>query len=102
MARGKRVLKADLIDRLAAGRTNLRPGDASKIVNIVLEAITTALTRGDRVEMRGIGTFSVRVRRGRPARNPKNGAKVTVPKKRSPHFRPGKRMHDRLNTARER
>jgi integration host factor subunit beta len=94
---GTQVIKAQLIDRVAAGNTHLRPGDASKTVNIILEVITAALARGDRVEMRGIGTFSVRVRRGRPARNPKNGAEVIVPERRFPHFKAGRRMHDRLN-----
>jgi integration host factor subunit beta len=77
---GTQVIKAQLIDRVAAGNTHLRPGDASKTVNIILEVITAALARGDRVEMRGIGTFSVRVRRGRPARNPKTEPKSSCRK----------------------
>jgi integration host factor subunit beta len=93
------VIKKELIQRIAAASPHLRGSDAEKTVNIVFEAITAALARGDRVEIRGIGSFAVRLRRGRPARNPKSGAEVVVPEKRIPHFRPGKPMHARLNGA---
>jgi integration host factor subunit beta len=91
------VIKKELIQRIAAANPHLRGSDAEKTVNIVFGAITAALARGDRVEIRGVGSFTVRLRRGRPARNPKSGAEVVVPEKRFPHFRPGKPMHDRLN-----
>jgi integration host factor subunit beta len=91
------VIKAELIDRVAARNPHLRLGDASKTVNAIFDAITEALARGDRVEMRGVGSFTVRVRSSRRVRNPKSGAEVTVMEKRVPHFKPGKPMHDRLN-----
>ena len=93
------VIKKELIKRIAAANPHLRGSDAEKTVNIIFEAIAAALALGDRVEIRGVGAFTVRVRRGRSARNPKSGAEVVVPEKRMPHFRPGKPMHDRLNGA---
>jgi integration host factor subunit beta len=65
------VIKKELIRRIAASSPHLRGSDAEKTVNAVLEGITAALARGDRVEIRGIGAFTVRVRRGAsPARRP--------------------------------
>ena len=93
------MIKAKLIDRIAIANPHLRRSDAERAVKAILEGITAALARGERVELRGIGAFSVRVRRARPARNPKSGAKVAVPEKRIPFFKPGKPMHDRLNGA---
>lgn len=93
------MIKKELIKRIAAANPHLRGSDAEKTVNIIFEAIAAALALGDRVEIRGVGAFTVRVRRGRSARNPKSGAEVVVPEKRMPHFRPGKPMHDRLNGA---
>ena len=93
------MIKKELIRRIAASSPHLRGSDAEKTVNAVLEGITAALARGDRVEIRGIGAFTVRVRRGRPGRNPKSGVEVAVPERRFRHFRPGKPMRDRLNGA---
>jgi integration host factor subunit beta len=93
------VIKKELIQRIAAANLHLRGRDAEKTVNAVLEEITAAMARGDRVELRGIGAFTVRLRQGRLGRNPKSGAEVAVPGRRFPHFRPGKPMRDRLNGA---
>jgi integration host factor subunit beta len=93
------VLRRELIRRVAATNLHLRASDVEKVVLIVFEEIIAAMARGDRVELRGIGSFSVRARQGRSGRNPRSGAKVTVPDKRFPHFRPGKPMHERLNGA---
>jgi integration host factor subunit beta len=91
------VLRTELIDRVAISNPHLRQHDVEMIVRTIFKEITAAMARGDRVELRGIGTFSVRARRGRPARNPKSGAAIVVPEKRFPHFRTGKRMQVRLN-----
>ena len=72
------MIKKELIKRIAAANPHLRGSDAEKTVNIIFEAIAAALARGDRVEIRGVGAFTVRVRRGRSARNPKSGAEVVV------------------------
>jgi integration host factor subunit beta len=93
------VLKKELIERIAVANPHLRGRDAERTVNTILQVITAAMARGDRVELRGIGAFSVRLRQGRSGRNPKSGAEVAVPEKRFPHFRPGKPMRDRLNGA---
>jgi integration host factor subunit beta len=91
------VLKTDLIERVAGTNPHLRLGDAEKIVKTIFEEMTAAMARGDRVELRGIGAFTVRVRRGRPGQNPRSGAKIVVPERLYPHFRPGKPMRERLN-----
>jgi integration host factor subunit beta len=94
------VLRRELIQRVAAAKLHLRTSDIEKVVRTVFEEIIAAMARGDRVELRGIGAFTVRARLGRSGRNPKSGAKkVAVPDKRFPHFRPGRPMHHRLNGA---
>jgi integration host factor subunit beta len=95
--RGAAVRKTDLIQRVAGLNLYLRLGDAEKIVDTVFDEMIAAMARGDRVELRGIGAFTVRVRRGRPGRNPRSGTKIVVPEKLHPHFRPGKAMRERLN-----
>jgi|ERR1700733_925957 integration host factor subunit beta len=100
VSKGVPVLKTKLIDRIAITNPHLRWSDTERTVNAILEEITAALARGDRVELRGVGAFTVRLRRDRPGRNPKSGAEVVVPEKRFPHFRPGKPMHDRLSNGR--
>jgi integration host factor subunit beta len=99
VSKGMPVIKAKLIDRIAIANPHLRRSDAERTVNAILEEIIAALARGGRVELRGVGTFTVRVRRGRPGRNPRSGAKVAVPERRVPFFKSGKPMHDRLNRA---
>ena len=99
VSKGVPVLKTKLIDRIAITNPHLRWSDTERTVNAILEEITAALARGDRVELRGVGAFTVRVRRGRPGRNPRSGVQVAVPEKRVPFFKPGKPMHDRLNRA---
>jgi integration host factor subunit beta len=99
VSKGMPVIKAKLIERVSSANPHLRWSDAERAVNAILEEIIAALALGDRVELRGVGAFTVRVRRSRPARNPKSGAAVAVPEKRVPYFKPGKAMHDRLNRA---
>tara|TARA_A200000113_G_scaffold60142_1_gene51436 strand:+ start:727 stop:993 length:267 start_codon:yes stop_codon:yes gene_type:complete len=76
---------------------NLFKKDASKIVNVFFDTISEAISRGERVELRGFGVFDVKVREARIARNPKNGEAVAVPEKKVPFFRMGKDMKDRIN-----
>ena len=89
--------KSDLIIKI----TNLNPSiyqkDATKIVNVFFDTIANALSKNERVELRGFGVFDVKKREARIARNPRNGDAVAVPAKNVPFFRMGKGMKDRLN-----
>jgi integration host factor subunit beta len=93
------VIKSELILRIAGHNPHLFQRDVEKLVDAVLDEIVAALARGDRVELRGFGAFSVKLRGGRVGRNPKTGAKVHVPDKNIPVFRPSKEIHKRLNSA---
>ena len=87
--KGAVVLKRELIQRVADMNPHLRASDAQKIVNTIFEEMIAAMARGDRVELRGIGAFTVRMRRGRPGRNPRTGTNVAVPQRLHPHFKDG-------------
>ena len=89
--------KSDLILKIANLNPSIYQKDATKIVNVFFETITKALSKNERVELRGFGVFDVKKREARIARNPKNGAAVAVPAKSVPYFRMGKGMKDRLN-----
>ena len=89
--------KSDLILKILESEPNLFKKDASKIVNVFFNTISEAISRGERVEIRGFGVFDVKEREARIARNPKNGEAVVVPAKKVPFFRMGKDMKDRTN-----
>jgi integration host factor subunit beta len=91
------MTKSDLIKLLAEANPHLYLRDIEKIVATVFEEITRALERGDRVELRGFGAFSVRGRGARTGRNPRTGEEVAVPDKVVPYFKTGKELRDRLN-----
>jgi len=91
------MIKSELIEKLAAGNPHLMHRDVEKIVNVIFEEITSALSRGDRVELRGFGAFSVKQRPARTGRNPRTGAHVSVAQKSVPFFKTGKEMRERLN-----
>jgi integration host factor subunit beta len=93
------MLKSELVRRISAQNSRLFQRDVEKIVDAVLNAIVSALARGDRVELRGIGTFSIRKRPARIGRNPRNGAHVQIDPKSVPHFKTGKEMRERINRA---
>jgi integration host factor subunit beta len=90
------MIKSELIKRLAEQNPHLYQRDLEKIVDTMLEAVIAALARGDRVELRGFGVFSVRRRAARLGRNPRNGAVVAVEEKGRPFFTCGKEMRERL------
>ena len=75
--------------------------NVEKIVDAIFDEITAALARGERIELRGFGTFSVKVHDARTGRNPRTGAPVLVPKKAHPHLKTGKEMNERLNRDEE-
>ena len=89
--------KSDLISKILESEPTLFKKDASKIVNVFFDTISEAISKGERVELRGFGVFDVKEREARIARNPKNGEAVAVPAKKVPFFRMGKDMKDRIN-----
>lgn len=95
------MLKSELITRIAAMNPHLYHRDVEKIVNVVLDEIVGALARGDRVELRGFGAFTVKHRAPRVGRNPRTGAAVDVDEKFVPFFKTGKELRERLNAGNE-
>jgi integration host factor subunit beta len=91
------VTRAELIAELAASNPHLRQEDAEQIVSTVFDQITAALARGERVELRGFGAFTVKQRPARIGRNPRTHETVQVDEKTVPYFKAGKEMRDRLN-----
>ncbi len=91
------MTKSELIQRLAERNPHLYMRDVEKIVDTIFDEITTALARGDRVELRGFGAFSVKQRDARMGRNPRTGENVSVDAKRLPFFKTGKALRERLN-----
>jgi integration host factor subunit beta len=91
------VTKADLVEDVIKV-TRLPRKESEQIVEIVFESIISALQTGDKIEIRGFGSFRTRERRGRVGRNPKTGEKVDVPAKRIPFFKPSKELKDYVNT----
>ncbi len=92
------MTKSELIQRLAARNPHLYQRDVERIVSTVFDEISGALERGDRVELRGFGAFSVKRRDPRIGRNPRTGETVHVAEKRVPYFKTGKELRERLNT----
>ena len=95
------MIKSDLVRRIQAQNPALLLRDAETIVDAIFDKIIASMARGRRVELRGFGTFSVKVHEARTGRNPRTGALVPVPKKAHPHFKTGKEMRERLNRRQE-
>ncbi|PCI00087.1 MAG: integration host factor subunit beta [Alphaproteobacteria bacterium] len=93
------MTKSELIAKLAARNPNLYVRDVETIVDTIIEEMSAALERGDRIELRGFGAFSVKHRAPRKGRNPRTGETVQVPAKRTPAFKTGKALRERLNGA---
>lgn len=93
------MIKSELVLKIAEHNPHLYQRDVENIVGAILEEITRALARGDRVELRGFGAFSVKTRDARLGRNPRTGAQVEVAEKAVPVFKAGKEMRQRLNVA---
>ena len=92
------MTKSELIARLAEMNPHLYQRDVERIVTTIFDEITGALSRGDRVELRGFGAFSVKKRDARQGRNPRTGEQVAVAPKAIPFFKTGKQLRERLNT----
>lgn len=91
------MIKSELVQKIADQNPHLFQRDVEMIINAILDEITDALARGDRVELRGFGAFSVKQRDPRMGRNPRTGEAVQVDAKRVPFFKTGKEMRERLN-----
>ncbi|MAY87658.1 integration host factor subunit beta [Arenibacterium halophilum] len=95
------MIRSELIQKIAEENPHLYQRDVERIVNTVFEEVTGAMARGDRVELRGFGAFSVKKRDARVGRNPRTGETVTVEEKHVPFFKTGKLLRDRLNGKEE-
>jgi integration host factor subunit beta len=91
------MTKSELVQKLAEANPHLYQRDVEVIVNAIFDEIAAALARGDRVELRGFGAFSVKRRDARVGRNPRTGDSVSVSEKHIPFFKTGKQLRDRLN-----
>jgi integration host factor subunit beta len=91
------MTKSELIQRIAELNPHLYQRDVERIVSTIFDEIADALARGDRVELRGFGAFSVKERGARIGRNPRTGAAVQVAEKSIPFFKTGKQLRERLN-----
>jgi integration host factor, beta subunit len=91
------VTKSELIEKIAAKNPHLMLKDVERIVAVVFDSIISALAKGERVEFRGFGAFSVRNRSSRIAKNPRTGERVEVEERRIPHFKIGKQLFELLN-----
>ncbi|MEL6217032.1 MAG: integration host factor subunit beta [Pseudomonadota bacterium] len=92
------MIKSELVQLIAEENPHLYQRDVERIVSTVFDEITEALARGDRVELRGFGAFSVKTRDARLGRNPRTGESVEVPEKTVPFFKAGKELRERMNT----
>jgi len=95
----KDMIKSELVARLAQANPHLYQRDVERIVSTIFDEISAALARGDRVELRGFGAFSVKSRPARTGRNPRTGEPVHVDEKSVPFFKTGKELRERLNNA---
>ena len=91
------MIRSELVQKIADDNPHLYHRDVEKIVNSIFEEIIDAMARGDRVELRGFGAFSVKRRDARVGRNPRTGTPVDVEEKHVPFFKTGKLLRDRLN-----
>jgi integration host factor subunit beta len=96
VARGGGMTKAELVEEVSE-KTGLPKKQAEIVVNTVFESIVETLKTGEKIELRGFGSFRIRQRDSRMGRNPKTGEKVDVPAKRIPYFKPGKELRELLN-----
>jgi integration host factor subunit beta len=92
------MTKSELIGRLAERYPQLVAKDVEVAVAVILDAMTMSLVSGQRIEIRGFGSFKINYRPSRTGRNPKSGEKVTVPEKYVPHFKAGRELRERVDT----
>ncbi len=93
------MTKSELIELLARQKTQLNYREVEQAVKVLLEEMSEALSKGERIEIRGFGSFSLHTRPPRMGRNPKTGEPVSLPEKWVPHFKPGKDLRERVNAV---
>jgi integration host factor subunit beta len=93
------MTKSDLIERLSEQYSHLSAKEVENAIKEILEQMASTLQTGDRIEIRGFGSFSLHYRAPRQGRNPKTGEKVELTGKYVPHFKPGKELRERVNPA---
>jgi len=92
------MTKSELVEKIMETNGFLNRKECELVVNIIFDSMASALKEGDKVEIRGFGSFTVRERESREARNPKNGDVVQIPSKKTPFFKTGKELRERVNT----
>jgi len=95
----RNMTKSELIERIATEQNQLSTKDVELAVKMMLDHMATALAEGERIEIRGFGSFSLHYRAPRLGRNPKTGEKVELAGKYVPHFKPGKELRERVNLS---
>ena len=93
------MIKSELIERIARKQSHLAYKDVELAVKSLLEQMSNSLSSGERIEIRGFGSFSLHYRPPRSGRNPKTGDSVSLPGKHVPHFKPGKELRERVNDS---
>ena len=93
------MTKSDLIERVAARLPHISKKDTETVVNTIFDSMSEALQRSDRIEIRGFGSFQVKTREAREGRNPKTGEEVQIPAKRTPFFKVGKELKERIDST---
>ena len=91
------MIKSELVQKIAEKNSHLSHREVERLVSAIFDEITSALSAGGRVELRGFGAFSVKSRPGRVGRNPRTGQKVEISEKNVPYFKTGKLLKERLN-----
>jgi len=93
------MTKSGLIEKVSEKTPHISKKDTEVVVNTIFDAMTDALKRGERIEIRGFGSFQVKVREARDGRNPKTGEMVNIPAKRTPFFKVGKELKEMVDDA---
>ena len=95
------IVKSSLLKKISKKYPNFYKKDLDKFFNIILEEIKYSLNKGERVELRGFGTWSTHTQKARISRNPKTGEKVNTPEKKTIHFKMGKDLFERINNEKD-
>ncbi len=93
------MTKSELVEKSAEANKLLTRKESEMVVNIVFDSMCEALKQGEKVEIRGFGSFTIREREAREARNPKSGEIVRIPAKKTPFFKTGKELRERVNNS---
>lgn len=93
------MTKSELIEKISTAQPQLSAKDVELAVKLILDHLTNTLAVGERIEIRGFGSFTLHYRGPRVGRNPKTGERVDLPGKYVPHFKPGKELRDRVNNG---